>query len=120
MTMRNASLTAVAALTVALAGGAVAQDSNLAPGTTAPAGSSYQSTDPAAPAAEPADTKASLLLRKAEGSYAFPALEGVAMTLRKVGNSGVTDIKSFYALFPGKPLKFASKIAGLPKPVGCI
>lgn len=45
---------------------------------------------------------------------------GVAMTLRKVGNSGVTDIKSFYALFPGKPLKFASKIAGLPKPVGCI
>lgn len=52
MTMRNASLTAVAALTVALAGGAVAQDTNLAPGTTAPAGSSYQSTDPAAPAAE--------------------------------------------------------------------
>lgn len=45
---------------------------------------------------------------------------GVAMTLRKVGNSGVTDIKAFYALFPGKPLKFASKIAGLPKPVGCI
>ncbi len=45
---------------------------------------------------------------------------GVAMTLRKVGNSGVTDIKAFYTLFPGKPLKFASKIAGLPKPVGCI
>ncbi len=45
---------------------------------------------------------------------------GVAMTLRKVGNSSVTDIKTFYVLFPGKPLKFASKIAGLPKPVGCI
>lgn len=45
---------------------------------------------------------------------------GVSMTLRKVGNSGVTDIKTFYTLFPGKPLKYASKIAGLPKPVSCI
>lgn len=52
MTMRNASLTAVAALTVALAGGAVAQDSDLAPGTTAPAGSSYENPTPAAPVAE--------------------------------------------------------------------
>ncbi|MFC3783480.1 flagellar motor switch protein FliM [Sphingopyxis italica] len=31
-----------------------------------------------APSAAPADSKESLLLRKAEGSYAFPALEGVA------------------------------------------
>ncbi|SFX58140.1 ubiquinol-cytochrome c reductase cytochrome c1 subunit [Paracoccus pantotrophus] len=54
MTLRNASLTAVAALTVALAGGAVAQDASTAPGTTAPAGSSYQTNDTAAPAAEPA------------------------------------------------------------------
>lgn len=52
MTLRNASLTAVAALTVALAGGAVAQDTSTAPGTTAPAGSSYQTDTPAAPAAE--------------------------------------------------------------------
>lgn len=51
MTLRNASLTAVAALTVALAGGAVAQDASTAPGTTAPAGSSYQTGTPAAPAA---------------------------------------------------------------------
>ena len=58
MTMRNASLTAVAALTVALAGGAVAQDSNLAPGTPAPAGSRNQSTSPVAPAAEQATTPA--------------------------------------------------------------
>ncbi|SFO43487.1 ubiquinol-cytochrome c reductase cytochrome c1 subunit [Paracoccus pantotrophus] len=54
MTLRNASLTAVAALTVALAGGAVAQDASTAPGTTAPAGSSYQTNDTAAPAAETA------------------------------------------------------------------
>src|SRR3546814_16778598 len=33
---------------------------------------------PPAPAAASADSKASLLLRKAEDSYAFPALEGVA------------------------------------------
>mgnify|MGYP000997219297 CR=1 FL=1 len=45
---------------------------------------------------------------------------GIPLTLRKVGSSGVTDIKTFYALFPGKPLKFASKIAGLPKPASCI
>ncbi|MEZ5015012.1 MAG: TusE/DsrC/DsvC family sulfur relay protein [Chitinophagales bacterium] len=44
----------------------------------------------------------------------------VPLTIRKVGNSGVTDIKEFYSLFPGGPLKKASKIAGIPKPVSCI
>lgn len=44
----------------------------------------------------------------------------VALTIRKVGASGVTDIKEFYALFPGGPLKKATKIAGIPKPVSCI
>ena len=44
----------------------------------------------------------------------------VPLTIRKVGKSGVTDIKEFYALFPGGPLKKATKIAGIPKPVGCI
>lgn len=53
MTLRNAPLTAVAALTLALAGGAVAQDNSTAAGTTAPAGSSYATgaATPAAPAA---------------------------------------------------------------------
>ncbi len=44
----------------------------------------------------------------------------VALTIRKVGKSGVIDIKGFYALFPGGPLKKASRIAGIPKPVSCI
>lgn len=46
--------------------------------------------------------------------------QDVPLTIRKVGKSGVTDIKNFYALFPGGPLKKASKIAGIPKPVSCI
>ena len=44
----------------------------------------------------------------------------VALSIRKVGKSGVTDIKEFYALFPNGPLKKASKIAGIPKPASCI
>lgn len=44
----------------------------------------------------------------------------VPLTIRKVGKSGVVDIKGFYTLFPKAPLKTASKIAGIPKPVSCI
>jgi len=46
--------------------------------------------------------------------------EGVPLSIRKVGNSGIVDIKQFYALFPGGPLKISSKIAGIPKPASCI
>ena len=44
----------------------------------------------------------------------------VPLTIRKIGKSGVTDIKEFYALFPEGPLKKASRISGIPKPVSCI
>ncbi len=46
--------------------------------------------------------------------------EGVDITMRKVGKSGIVDIKEFYQLFPKAPLKTASKLAGIPKPVSCI
>ena len=46
--------------------------------------------------------------------------EGVPLSIRKVGNSGLVDIKQFYALFPGGPLKISSKVAGIPKPASCI
>jgi tRNA 2-thiouridine synthesizing protein E len=46
--------------------------------------------------------------------------EEVPLSIRKVGKSGVTDIREFYKLFPGGPLKISSKIAGIPKPVSCV
>ncbi len=42
------------------------------------------------------------------------------LTIRRVGKSGVVSIKEFYELFPGGPLKKASRIAGIPKPASCI
>jgi TusE/DsrC/DsvC family sulfur relay protein len=44
----------------------------------------------------------------------------VALSIRRIGKSGVLDIKEFYQLFPIAPLKTATKIAGIPKPASCI
>ncbi|MGZ5286065.1 MAG: TusE/DsrC/DsvC family sulfur relay protein, partial [Flavisolibacter sp.] len=38
----------------------------------------------------------------------------VALSIRRIGKSGITDIKEFYQLFPIAPLKTATKIAGIP------
>lgn len=46
--------------------------------------------------------------------------KGEALTIRSIGKSGVVDIKGFYELFPGAPLKLATKIAGLKKPLSCV
>ena len=43
-----------------------------------------------------------------------------ALSIRGIKKSGVIDIKEFYALFPGGPLKVSTKIAGVPKPKSCI
>ena len=45
---------------------------------------------------------------------------GSPLTIRKVGKSGITDIKGLYELFPGGPLKKSSRIAGIPKPTSCV
>ena len=46
--------------------------------------------------------------------------KGASLTIRSMGKSGVVTTKELYDLFPGGPLKKASKIAGILKPVGCI
>jgi tRNA 2-thiouridine synthesizing protein E len=46
--------------------------------------------------------------------------KGEPLTIRSVGNSGIVDIKGFYGLFPGAPMKKAAKIAGIPKPASCV
>lgn len=43
-----------------------------------------------------------------------------ALSIRGIKKSGVINIKEFYALFPGGPLKKSTLIAGIPKPKSCI
>jgi tRNA 2-thiouridine synthesizing protein E len=45
---------------------------------------------------------------------------GEALSIRGINKSGVIDVKTFYELFPGAPLKKATKIAGIPKPASCV
>lgn len=47
-------------------------------------------------------------------------MDGEKLSIRRIGKSGIVDIKGFYALFPGAPLKLASKLAGIPKPASCV
>lgn len=47
-------------------------------------------------------------------------MNGDALSIRSINHSGVIDVKTFYQLFPGAPLKKSTKIAGIPKPASCV
>ena len=46
--------------------------------------------------------------------------QGIEMTDKHWEIIDYINIKEFYALFPGGPLKKATMIAGIPKPKSCI
>ena len=45
---------------------------------------------------------------------------GIAPPIRMVVKQTGIDLKKIYVLFPGGPAKGACKVAGLPKPTGCV
>ncbi len=45
---------------------------------------------------------------------------GMAPMVRKVCKETGFELKYIYELFPGGPAKGACKVAGLPKPTGCV
>jgi len=45
---------------------------------------------------------------------------GTGPTVRVLGKTSGVPIKELYELFPKGPAKMAAKIAGIPKPRGCI
>jgi tRNA 2-thiouridine synthesizing protein E len=46
--------------------------------------------------------------------------KGSGPTVRALGKSSGVSVKELYQLFPKGPAKVAAKIAGIPKPHGCI
>lgn len=48
------------------------------------------------------------------------AATGETPTLRRMATAGGISTKEMFALFPKKPAKKMSYVAGLPKPVGCV
>jgi TusE/DsrC/DsvC family sulfur relay protein len=47
-------------------------------------------------------------------------ITGSAPTIRTLGKASGVPIQELYQLFPKGPAKLAAKIAGIPKPRGCI
>jgi tRNA 2-thiouridine synthesizing protein E len=48
------------------------------------------------------------------------AAKGSGPTVRVLGKASGVSVKELYQLFPKGPAKVAAKIAGIPKPHGCI
>ncbi|MDX8141401.1 TusE/DsrC/DsvC family sulfur relay protein [Lentzea sp. BCCO 10_0061] len=48
------------------------------------------------------------------------AEKGTGPTVRALGKTSGVSVKELYQLFPKGPAKLAARIAGIPKPRGCI
>ena len=46
--------------------------------------------------------------------------KGTGPTVRALGKSSGVSVKELYQLFPKGPAKVAARVAGIPKPRGCI
>jgi tRNA 2-thiouridine synthesizing protein E len=46
--------------------------------------------------------------------------KGTGPTVRALGKTSGVEVKELYQLFPKGPAKIAARIAGIPKPRGCI
>ena len=46
--------------------------------------------------------------------------KGTGPTVRVLGKTSGVSVKELYQLFPKGPAKVAAKIAGIPKPRGCV
>jgi TusE/DsrC/DsvC family sulfur relay protein len=46
--------------------------------------------------------------------------KGTGPTVRALGKTSGVSVKDLYQLFPKGPAKMAARIAGIPKPKGCI
>jgi tRNA 2-thiouridine synthesizing protein E len=46
--------------------------------------------------------------------------KGTGPTVRVLGKTSGVTVKELYVLFPKGPAKMAARIAGIPKPKGCI
>jgi TusE/DsrC/DsvC family sulfur relay protein len=46
--------------------------------------------------------------------------KGTGPTVRVLGKTSGVPVKELYQLFPKGPAKLAAKVAGIPKPRGCI
>jgi TusE/DsrC/DsvC family sulfur relay protein len=46
--------------------------------------------------------------------------KGTGPTVRGLGKTSGVSVKDLYQLFPKGPAKMAARIAGIPKPKGCI
>ena len=55
--------------------------------------------------------------RKAADDY---KAQGETPTIRRIASVGGIDTKKLFQLFPKKPAKKVSYIAGVPKPHGCV